>query len=41
MFFAARRNVSDDGLRPFVHMHMLDANELRATLAQPPQSLDL
>ena len=41
MFFVAGRNIPDHGLRPFVHMDVLDADELRATLAQPPQSLDL
>ena len=41
MFFVARGNISDDGLRPFVHMNVLDPDELRATLAQPPQRVDL
>ena len=41
MFFVAGRNIPDDRLAALIHMHMLDADELRATLAQPPQSLDL
>ena len=33
MFFVARRNIPDDRLAALIHMHMLDADELRATLA--------
>ena len=28
MFFVARRNVPDDGLRPFVYVNVLDADQL-------------
>ena len=41
MFFIARRNIPDNRLAALIHMHVLDAHELRAALAQPPQSLDL
>ena len=39
--FFARRNISDDGLRPFVHMNVLNADELGAPAPEPAMSLYL
>jgi hypothetical protein len=34
-------HVSDDGLATLIHVHMLDADDLRAAMAQTPESFDL
>jgi hypothetical protein len=36
-----RSHISDDRLTAFIHMHVLYPDELRATMPQPPQSLNL
>ena len=41
MFFVARGNVPDDRLRPFVHMNMLDPDQLGAPALEPSMSLHL
>ena len=39
MFFVARGNIPDDRLAALIHMHMLDADQLRSP--GPPRNLAL